>query len=238
MRSSALKRETLWGEMNSRLSREEEIFHFNDRLKYHWIHAYFLNLQIGNISNPELRVLTNFTHQIRYKEQNVTIKSLSIRDLIPDLDAYMTYEGSLTTPGCHETVTWIVVNKPVLITRHQVSPCNVLGLCYVMSSLQLDALRRINQGDPENHKGPLGNNFRPKQPLNHRLIRTNIDFRRKQVSPSLDWITIQIHEAESIKSPNSSSLLNTLKGAPFFLPIFHSHLNNLDAGPLLLLLEF
>jgi carbonic anhydrase len=43
--------------------------------------------------------------------QNVTLKSLSIRDLVPDDQSYMTYEGSLTMPACSETVTWIIINK-------------------------------------------------------------------------------------------------------------------------------
>lgn len=36
------------------------------------------------------------------------------------------------------------------------------------------------QGTPEHPKAPLGNNFRPPQPLLHRPVRTNIDFRTKQ----------------------------------------------------------
>lgn len=36
------------------------------------------------------------------------------------------------------------------------------------------------QGGPEHPKAPLGNNFRPPQPLLHRPVRTNIDFRSKQ----------------------------------------------------------
>lgn len=44
------------------------------------------------------------------------------------------------------------------------------------------------QGTPEHPKAPLGNNFRPPQPLLHRPVRTNIDFRTKQtgkVCPSM-----------------------------------------------------
>ena len=41
--------------------------------------------------------------------------------LIPDTKDYMTYEGSLTQPGCHETVSWIVFNKPLYITVEHVS---------------------------------------------------------------------------------------------------------------------
>lgn len=36
------------------------------------------------------------------------------------------------------------------------------------------------QGGPDHPKAPLGNNFRPPQPLLHRPVRTNIDFRNKQ----------------------------------------------------------
>ena len=52
--------------------------------------------------------------------QNITLKSLSVRELVPDTELYMTYDGSMTVPGCHETVTWIIINKPLFITRQQV----------------------------------------------------------------------------------------------------------------------
>ena len=44
-------------------------------------------------------------------DQNITLKSLSIHELIPDDQFYMTYEGSLTMPSCSEVVTWIIINK-------------------------------------------------------------------------------------------------------------------------------
>lgn len=49
-------------------------------------------------------------------------------------------------------------------------------------------MRRLMQGTREHPKAPLGNNFRPPQPLLHRPVRTNIDFRTKQngkVCPSM-----------------------------------------------------
>ena len=33
----------------------------------------------------------------------------------------MTYEGSTTHPGCWETTTWIVFNKPIYVTRQEVN---------------------------------------------------------------------------------------------------------------------
>lgn len=44
----------------------------------------------------------------------------SIYDLLPDTKNYITYEGSLTRPGCQESVTWIIMNKPVYVKKSQV----------------------------------------------------------------------------------------------------------------------
>lgn len=48
------------------------------------------------------------------------VKRLSIRGLLPDTDYYMTYDGSTTMPACYETVTWLILNKPIYITKQQV----------------------------------------------------------------------------------------------------------------------
>ncbi|KAI8033771.1 hypothetical protein M5D96_013467, partial [Drosophila gunungcola] len=117
-------------------------------------------LQLGDLSNPELRMLTDQLERIRYGGDEAFVKRLSIRGLLPDTDHYMTYDGSTTAPACHETVTWVVLNKPIYITKQQ-----------------LHALRRLMQGSPDHPKAPLGNNYRPPQPLLHRPIRTNIDFK-------------------------------------------------------------
>lgn len=48
------------------------------------------------------------------------VNRLSVRGLLPDTDYYMTYDGSTTAPACFETVTWIIINKPIYITKQQV----------------------------------------------------------------------------------------------------------------------
>lgn len=53
--------------------------------------------------------------------EELEVKRLSIRGLLPDTDYYMTYDGSTTMPACHETVTWLILNKPIYITKQQVS---------------------------------------------------------------------------------------------------------------------
>lgn len=49
------------------------------------------------------------------------IRHISLRSLIPNTDAYMTYEGSTTHPGCWESAVWIILNKPIYITKQEVS---------------------------------------------------------------------------------------------------------------------
>ncbi|KAL9881726.1 carbonic anhydrase-related protein 10 isoform X1 [Glossina fuscipes] len=122
-------------------------------------------LQLGDLSNAELRMLTDQLERIRYGGDEAFVKRLSIRGLLPDTDHYMTYDGSTTAPACHETVTWVVLNKPIYITKQQ-----------------LYALRRLMQGSPDHPKAPLGNNYRPPQPLLHRPIRTNIDFKTPKIN--------------------------------------------------------
>ena len=41
-------------------------------------------------------------------------------DDVKDLDFYYTYKGSLTTPGCFESVTWILFGHPVKVNTNQV----------------------------------------------------------------------------------------------------------------------
>lgn len=48
------------------------------------------------------------------------VNRLSVRGLLPETDYYMTYDGSTTAPACYETVTWIIINKPIYITKQQV----------------------------------------------------------------------------------------------------------------------
>lgn len=40
---------------------------------------------------------------------------------MPPNSSYMTYSGSLTFPGCYETVTWVIMNNPIYITKEDVS---------------------------------------------------------------------------------------------------------------------
>jgi carbonic anhydrase len=120
-----------------------------------------LMVQIGDTPNPELRIITATFNKITYKAQYTSIRHLSLHTLLPETQYYMTYEGSTTHPGCWETTVWIILNRPIYITKQE-----------------LYALRKLMQGPETIPKAPLGNNARPLQPLHHRTVRTNIDFKK------------------------------------------------------------
>ncbi|KAA0186634.1 carbonic anhydrase alpha, 3-like [Hyalella azteca] len=114
-------------------------------------------VQLGENSSPWLSLLTEGVENIKFVGDSFTIPQVSLHELLPHTPYYVTYDGSTTMPACHETVTWLVLNKPVYITKPQ-----------------LVGLRHLKQGLPG--AAPLANNFRPAQKLHHRPLRTNIDF--------------------------------------------------------------
>ncbi|KAK9508538.1 hypothetical protein O3M35_006076 [Rhynocoris fuscipes] len=81
---------------------------------------FFTFFQLGDLSNPELRILTDNLDKIRYGGEEVEVRRLSVLGLLPETEYYMTYDGSTTMPPCHETLTWVILNKPIYITKQQV----------------------------------------------------------------------------------------------------------------------
>uniref|UniRef100_A0A1I7VLM5 Alpha-carbonic anhydrase domain-containing protein n=1 Tax=Loa loa TaxID=7209 RepID=A0A1I7VLM5_LOALO len=111
-------------------------------------------VDLGTISNTELRKLTVASQSITYKGTKTILKRFSAYGLLPQTQDYITYEGSLTFPGCFETVTWLQIWNDLQQTEtKQLSPV-------LMSP-----------------------NYRPLKPLNGRLLRTNINIRYKAKSP-------------------------------------------------------
>lgn len=80
------------------------------------------SLKESKLSKPnlELKMLTDQLQHIVFKGDSVPLKALSIHELLPQTSALITYEGSLTTPGCEETATWILLNRPLYVSPQQV----------------------------------------------------------------------------------------------------------------------
>ncbi|CAL4070881.1 unnamed protein product, partial [Meganyctiphanes norvegica] len=128
-------------------------------------------VQIGEKSNPELKLMTQGVDKIKYLGQSWAVRHLSLHSLLPETAFYMTYEGSTTMPSCYETVTWILLNKPIYITKPQLKSLRQLKKVEFPASLMGSSAEEL-----DNTLAPLANNFRPPQRLHHRPVRTNIDF--------------------------------------------------------------
>ncbi|XP_069131011.1 carbonic anhydrase-related protein 10-like isoform X2 [Argopecten irradians] len=117
----------------------------------------FLEIASEKINeNPTLDALTTKLDDLaRERGAYVPISGFTVEDLLPHTDHYITYEGSMTQPSCQETVTWIIFNKPSYISEKQLNAFRSVWMEWQM------------------------NNIRPAMPLNHRVLRTNINTRKQ-----------------------------------------------------------
>ncbi|XP_062607524.1 carbonic anhydrase-related protein 10-like, partial [Saccostrea cucullata] len=113
-------------------------------------------------THTEINKITSALSKIQFRGNTTLIEELSIQRILPENLQYMTYEGSVTQPGCYETVTWILLNRPIFIGEHQ-----------------LNALRTLRRDTPENPQAFMFDNVRPVQPLHRRTVRTNINTNSK-----------------------------------------------------------
>lgn len=109
--------------------------------------------------HKEMRKVTDAMSNVVYRGMKCPLSEINIQTLIPENSSYWTYEGSLTTPPCYESVTWIVFKDPI-----------------ELSAEQFEAFRQLmsykeGEGPRDPTDGPVLKNFRPPQPLMGRVIR-------------------------------------------------------------------
>ncbi|CCD68342.1 Putative carbonic anhydrase-like protein 2 [Caenorhabditis elegans] len=125
-------------------------------------------VDIGKTTSVELRRLTVASQSINYKGQTTNLTDFQPSALLPKTSHYVTYEGSLTFPGCHETVTWVILNNPIYITNDDLQIWN--------------EMQKTETKQPEpSYMTPA---YRPLKSLNGRLVRTNINVGSKQSTVS------------------------------------------------------
>jgi carbonic anhydrase len=101
--------------------------------------------EIGYYVNPFIQELIDAGLPATSTDTTETEDLINVADALTDTSAYYTYAGSLTTPPCSETVTWVVLSKP----------------------------NRLSHRQFEEFRDILGNNFRPLQALNGRTVRSS-----------------------------------------------------------------
>ncbi|XP_061611743.1 carbonic anhydrase-related protein 10a isoform X3 [Phyllopteryx taeniolatus] len=118
-------------------------------------------MKVAETSNSFLNRLLNRDSitRVTYKNDAYLLTGLNIEEIYPDTSSFITYDGSMTIPPCFETATWILMNKPVYVTR-----------------MQMHSLRLLSQNQPSQIFLSMSDNVRPIQPLINRCIRTNINF--------------------------------------------------------------
>ncbi|XP_022623530.1 carbonic anhydrase 7 isoform X2 [Seriola dumerili] len=93
-----------------------------------------------------------------FLEGSVTdFKGFNPKCLLPSSLHYWTYLGSLTTPPLHESVTWIVLKEPIIVSEKQLGKFRML----------------LFTGEEEDQRIRMENNFRPPQPLKGRKVRSS-----------------------------------------------------------------
>ncbi|KAK9395638.1 CA11: Carbonic anhydrase-related protein 11 [Crotalus adamanteus] len=118
------------------------------------------HLHIGPNPNSFLTRLLNqeTITRISYKNDAYLLHDLSLEDLYPETFGFITYQGSMPTPPCYETVTWILIDRPINITSVQIHPLHLLS-----------------QNLPSQIFRSMSDNSSPLQPLLHRSLRGNRD---------------------------------------------------------------
>jgi len=96
----------------------------------------------------ENKVLAKYINDLPELEDEYFInnETFKVEDLLPGNIEFYTYNGSLTTPGCNEIVTWYVIKETVTASQEQLE---------IFSNI-------------------LHKNYRPIQDLNGRTIRTKL----------------------------------------------------------------
>ncbi|XP_077406703.1 carbonic anhydrase-related protein 10-like isoform X2 [Vanacampus margaritifer] len=151
-------------------SGEVQLIHYNHELYTNYTEAakspnglviVSIFMKVAETSNSFLNRLLNrdIITRVTYKNDAYLLTGLNIEEIYPETSSFITYDGSMTIPPCFETATWILMNKPVYITR-----------------MQMHSLRLLSQNQPSQIFLSMSDNVRPIQPLINRCIRTNINF--------------------------------------------------------------
>jgi len=118
-------------------------------------------LKVNKKAQSELEKLTKLLPFIQYKNQCVNVsEKIDCSKFLPENTSYFTYDGSLTTPPCYESVNWIVFEEPVEISTTQMSIFRSMKSYPRAGACPVDELA-----------GKMVDNFRPCCPTNDRQVR-------------------------------------------------------------------
>jgi carbonic anhydrase len=106
--------------------------------------------------NPALNPIIDSLASIRTPYSNTSIPAFTLGSILPkNTEDFYRYNGSLTTPGCFQSVIWTVLNDTITI-----------------SSRQLNAFGNLKSSEKDSYGVylPMVDNFRPTQDLKARVV--------------------------------------------------------------------
>lgn len=107
-------------------------------------------MQAQDSDNEMINPILKYLPSIQWINTGVILNtSVILNSFIPkNTETYYTYRGSLTTPPCSETITWVIFSTPVSI-----------------SFKQMTRFRMLSNGEDK-----LGDNFRKLQNIGQRKV--------------------------------------------------------------------
>lgn len=83
--------------------------------------------QVVSLFNTFPQIVSETVKRAQEPGAKVPLPPFRPMDLLPtNRDTFVQYNGSLTTPPCHESVVWIVMGKPLEITGEQDGSCQYM----------------------------------------------------------------------------------------------------------------
>lgn len=120
-------------------------------------------LKIGK-AHPGIQKLTDKMQQITSSGDTLSMpEGFDPASLLPNnRSEYWTYPGSLTTPPCYESVTWVVFKEPIEVSEEQMN---------VFRSLRTHKMGE--QAPNDELAGCMVENYRPPLSIGDRLLRAS-----------------------------------------------------------------
>ncbi|KAJ3593964.1 hypothetical protein NHX12_006297 [Muraenolepis orangiensis] len=101
-----------------------------------------------------LHKITDALYMVKFKGSISDFKGFNPKCLLPSNLHFWTYPGSLTTPPLHESVLWIILEEPIAVSEKQMGKFRML----------------VFNGEEEDSRSRMENNFRRPQPLKGRKV--------------------------------------------------------------------
>lgn len=77
-------------------------------------------LELSPTDNPNLQPIVNGLMEVIMPHEIGILSPFALQNILPNnVEDFFTYQGSLTTPGCNEVVTWTVFRDTITISSNQ-----------------------------------------------------------------------------------------------------------------------